>query len=75
MGLLVSMLSGVFSGVISWAADLTWKQAVIMVIVAVAKDGQLYLAKHPADEIIDTVFIPKPSNPTTVTTTTEVKNS
>jgi len=54
MGLLISMLSGLFTGIVGLAMELTWQQTLMFVAMAVAKDGQLYLAKHPVENLSDT---------------------
>jgi hypothetical protein len=59
-GLLVSLLSGVFNGLIGLAIDLTWKQIGIMMLVSVGKDGLLWLKNHPIESVFDTSFNNKP---------------
>ncbi len=51
MGLLVSLLSGLFYSMIGWGMDMTAKQIVFLTLVAIAKDGFLYLKQHPVDKV------------------------
>ena len=65
MGLLISLLSGLFTGLIGLALNMTAKEIGIFVLISIAKDGQLYLAKHPAEQIsfdTDQIKNPKPDN-------------
>jgi hypothetical protein len=51
IGLLVSVLSGVFTGALCVAINMTWKQVLFVMVVNIGKDGLLYLQTHPADAI------------------------
>ena len=51
LGLLVALLSGLFTGIIGWGIGMTTKQIVFFTLISVAKDGWLYLVKHPVDAI------------------------
>lgn len=51
LGLAISLLSGLFTGVIGFGIGMTWEQLGIMLAVNVAKDGLLYLQKHPPEQI------------------------
>ena len=60
VGLFVSILSGVFTGLIGIGIGMTWKQVLFFVAANVAKDGLLYLQQHPADTIsFDTTTVKK----------------
>lgn len=50
-GLLVSLISGLLTGLVGLAIEMSWRQILLFVIISVAKDGQLYLMKHPPDEV------------------------
>lgn len=53
LGLLVSILSGIFTcfGVGAVVPGVTWKQFGILIAGFIAKDALLYLKQHPADAI------------------------
>lgn len=61
---MVSLLSGLLAGILGLAMDLTWKQTLMFIVVAIAKDGNLYLMKHPFEQIsFDTTSIRNPAIP------------
>lgn len=51
LGLLVAFLSGILTGLVGLAADLTWRQMVILILVNVGKDGLLYLTQNPVSAV------------------------
>lgn len=51
IGLAVSLLSGLFTGLIGLAVGLTHQQVIILLVVNMAKDGLLYLKDHPIDNV------------------------
>lgn len=59
-GLLVSVITGLCTGVAGLAIGITWKQAGYLVAGTIAKDILLYLNQHPVDSIQDTSFFTKP---------------
>lgn len=54
MGLLIALLSGIFTTGMSLMLNMTLKQILFMAVINLSKDGMLYLTNHPMDEI-DTV--------------------
>lgn len=50
-GLIVALLSGLFTGVIGLAVNMDGRQILIVLLVNVAKDGLLFLTNHPVDSI------------------------
>lgn len=60
VGLFVAILSGIFTGFMCFAVNMTWKQIVFVMVINIGKDGLLYLQSHPADTIsFDTRSIKK----------------
>lgn len=51
VGLFVAVLSGIFTGLLCLAINMTWKQILFVMLVNIGKDGLLYLQTHPADSI------------------------
>lgn len=65
-GLLISMLGGLFTGLVGLAMDMGWKQIALFVAIQVAKEAREFMAKHSIDEIADlndTVTISKSDTP------------
>lgn len=61
VGLFVALLSGIFTGLLCMAIDMTWRQILFILLVNVGKDGLLFLKSHPADQItFDTTRGTKP---------------
>jgi hypothetical protein len=50
-GLLVAMLTGCMTGIISLAIGTSWEQALILLAVSVAKDTLLWLKTHPVENL------------------------
>lgn len=50
-GLLVAFLSGILTGFVGFAANLTGRQMLILIVVNVGKDGLLFLAQNPASAV------------------------
>ncbi len=50
-GLFVAILTGLFTGLTGIAVGITWRQALAIILVCIAKDGLLFLQQHPADSV------------------------
>ena len=50
-GLLVAMMTGCMTGIISVAIGTTWQQALVLLAVSVAKDTLLWLKTHPVEHL------------------------
>ena len=53
-GLLIATLTGIATGLVGLAAGVTWRQALLIILVCVGKDSMLYLKEHPVEKITDT---------------------
>lgn len=53
IGLTVAALTGLLTGVIGLGIGITWRQALILLGVSIAKDALLFIKDHPADAISD----------------------
>lgn len=62
IGLVVAILSGIFTGLVGLAVGMTGRQIAILLAVNVGKDGLLYLTNHPVEQIDTTPPFP-PSQP------------
>lgn len=58
-GLCVSLLHGAFSGVVSLVVGVTWKQAALIILASVAKNGTVWITSHPPEDIAETTIIRK----------------
>lgn len=51
VGLFVATLSGIFTGLLCLAANMTGKQILFIMLVNIGKDGLLFIKQNPADRI------------------------
>lgn len=73
LGLFVAFLSGILTGLVGLAANLTGRQMFILILVNIGKDGLLYLAQNPVAAVefqTDTMTRTSPDG-TTVSSTTQ----
>ena len=69
LGLAVSILSGVFTGLIGLGVGMTNRQTIILILINVGKDGLLYLKNTNVSAIsFDTTIVKKESPDGTVVT-------
>lgn len=66
-GLLISLLEGLFAGIVALAIDVTWNQVLMFIAIYVAKSGGQFIKLHPAEEIVD-------GNTTTIVKQTDGNN-
>lgn len=50
-GLVVALLSGVFTGLIGLGISVTAKQLLILIALNIGKDGLLYIKSNPIDQV------------------------
>ena len=53
IGLAVAATTGVLTGVLGLAVNMTWKQVGLLIAITVAKDLLLFLKDHPPEEALE----------------------